>query len=69
LPLNACLHGRAKSLDGFAAIREHIFDGVVDRVTAVAPVKLVPVIATLLVGPMLGETEVTVGADLREEEQ
>jgi hypothetical protein len=35
------------------------------KVTAVAPVKLVPVIDTLVppvVGPLVGETDVTVGA-------
>jgi hypothetical protein len=36
--------------------------------TAVTLVKFVPVIATLSVEPVLGETEVTVGADRREGE-
>lgn len=47
---------------------ERIVDDVVDRVTAVTPAKrLVQVIARLVGGPVLGETEVTVDGDRGEE--
>ena len=48
---------------------ERIVDDVVDRVTAVTPARrLVQVIARLVGGPVLGETEVTVDGDRGEEE-